>query len=135
MTSPTRSWQPSSARCGGGPFELGGPRVWRFREILEYIAEGNAPPRRLITVPPGIARLQASIFEKLPGKLLTRDQLLLLAHNNVVSPGMPGLPELGIVPTPVELVVPRYLRRYRPGGGRRDVLPEELKGTASDVPP
>jgi NADH dehydrogenase len=35
---------------------------------------------------------------------------------------MPGLAELGIAPTPVELVVPAYLARYRPGGGKRDLF-------------
>ncbi len=119
----------------GGLFELGGPRVWRFRELLEYILKETHRNRPLVTVPMGVARFQAAILERLPGKLLTRDQLVLLAQDNVVSPGMPGLPELGLVPTPVELVVPRYLRRYRPGGGQRDILPEELKGTGSDLPP
>ena len=54
---------------------------------------------------------------------MTRDQLLLLERDNVVSPGKPGLAELGIVPTPVELVVPDYLRRFQPGGGRRNLQP------------
>jgi NADH dehydrogenase len=67
-------------------------------------------------------------MERLPGKPLTRDQLLLLSRDNVVASGMPGLAELGIVPTPVELVVPAYLRRFQPGGGRRPVLPEEQLG-------
>ena len=46
---------------------------------------------------------------------------------------MPGLEELGIVPTPVELIVPAYLRRFQPGGGRRRVLPEEQAGGATDL--
>jgi len=121
--------------AAGGLFELGGPRVWSFRELLEYILIETRRSARLLTVPMGLARFQAGLLERLPGKLLTRDQLLLLAHDNVVSAGVPGLPELGIVPTPVELVVPRYLRRYRPGGGMRDVLPDQLKGTKSDLPP
>jgi len=32
-------------------------------------------------------------------------------------------------------VVPAYLRRFRPGGGKREILPEELKGTKADLPP
>ena len=56
-------------------------------------------------------------MELLPGKPLTRDQLLMLQQDNVVGPTCLGLQELGIVPTPVELVVPSYLRRFRPGGG------------------
>jgi NADH dehydrogenase len=81
----------------------------------------------------GMARLQASIMELLPTKPLTRDQLLLLQQDNVVNPEMPGLKEFGIVPTPVELVVPTYLRRFQPGGGRRRVLPDEQIGGVTDL--
>jgi len=79
-----------------------------------------------------LARMQASIMEHIPGKPFTRDQLLMLQQDSVVSPDMPGLSELGIVPTPVELVVPGYLRRFQPGGGRRRVLPQEQVGGATD---
>jgi NADH dehydrogenase len=64
-------------------------------------------------------RLQAKVLEKLPGKLLTQDQLAMLESDNVVAPGAAGLAELGIVPTAIDLVVPEYLRRFRPGGGTR----------------
>ena len=70
----------------------------------------------------GFARLQARVLEHLPGKLLTQDQLIMLARDNVVTPGVPGLADLGIVATPIDLVVPAYLERYRPGGGRREIL-------------
>ena len=108
----------------GGVYELGGPRVWRFRELLAYILEITGRRRRLIDIPMGLARLQAAICEHLPGKPLTRDQLLLLAQDNVVAAGARTLHDLGIAPTPVELVVPLYLRRYRAGGGRVDPLPQ-----------
>ncbi len=103
----------------GRVFELGGPRVWSFRELLAWILLITQRNRRLVEIPPALAQLQARICEYLPGKPLTRDQLLLLAQDNVVAPGAAGLAELGIVPTPVEMVVPAYLARYRPGGGRR----------------
>jgi hypothetical protein len=64
-----------------------------------------------------LVALGAALAEHLPGKPLTRDQLLLLARDNVVAPGAPDLATLGITPTPVELVVPEYLRLYRRGGG------------------
>jgi len=107
----------------GQIYELGGPRVWTFREILAWILEETRRKRPLVEVPMGIARLQARIGELIPGKPLTRDQLILLGRDNVVSDGMPGLKELGIVPTPVELVVPEYLDRYRVGGGKREEVP------------
>ena len=109
--------------AGGRTYELGGPRVWTFREILVWILKETRRNRPLIEVPMSVARVQARIGELIPGKPLTRDQLILLGRDNVVSEGMPGLQELGIVPTPVELVVPEYLDRYRVGGGKREQVP------------
>ncbi len=107
----------------GRTYELGGPRVWTFREILSWILRETRRNRPLIEVPMSVARLQARIGELIPGKPLTRDQLILLGRDNVVSEGMPGLQDLGIVPTPIELVVPEYLDRYRVGGGKREEVP------------
>ena len=107
----------------GKTYELGGPRVWTFREILAYILSETHRRRRLVNIPMGVARIQAGFAELLPTKPFTRDQLLLLSRDNVVTPGMPGLPELGVVATPVELVVPDYLDRYRPGGGKLERIP------------
>jgi uncharacterized protein YbjT (DUF2867 family) len=114
----------SRADTAGGLYELGGPRVLTFREVLNYVMEVIGRQRRLIDVPMPLARLQALFLEHLPGKLLTTDQLILLQKDNVVAPGAPGLADLGIVPTPIETVVPSYLRRYAPGGGRRLISPE-----------
>ena len=108
--------------AAGQTYELGGPRVWSFRELLAYILKETHRKRLLLDVPMPLARLQARVLERLPGKLLTCDQLLLLAHDNIVHSGMPGLAELGVAPTPVELVVPTYLRRFRPGGSRRELI-------------
>ena len=82
------------------------------------VAFGNASRT---AASPALARLQATVLERLPGKLLTRDQLEMLGRDNVVTPGRDGLRALGIAPTPVELVVPDYLARYRPGGGKREL--------------
>ena len=105
--------------AAGAVYELGGPRIWRFRELLAFILQRIGRRRPMLDIPMPLARLQASIMQRLPGKKLTHDQLLMLQHDNVVSQGMPGLAELGIVATPVELVVPAYLRRFQPGGRRR----------------
>jgi NADH dehydrogenase len=119
--------------AAGAVYELGGPRVWRFRELLAYILQETARKRWMVDVPMGVARLQARCMELVPGKPLTRDQLLMLQQDNVCTAEFPGLAELGIVPTPVELVVPAYLRRFQPGGGRRRVLPEDQIGDATDL--
>ena len=119
--------------AAGAVYELGGPRVWQFREMLAYIVKQLGRHRRLVDVPLGLARLQARFMELVPGKPLTRDQLLMLQRDNVVGADMPGLHELGIVATPMELVVPAYLRRFQPGGGRRRALPAEQAGGASSL--
>ena len=87
----------------------------------------------MVDVPMGLARLQARIMEMLPGKPLTRDQLLMLQQDNVAGADMPGLRELGIVPTPVELVVPGYLRRFRRAAAGAGVLPEQQSAAATDL--
>jgi uncharacterized protein YbjT (DUF2867 family) len=107
---------------GGAIYELGGPRVLSMRELVAYVLSETHRKRPTMAVPTAIARLQAVVLERLPGKLLTRDQLLMLERDNLPDPGMPGLADLGIVPTPMELVVPGYLGRFRPGGGRRTSL-------------
>ncbi len=105
--------------AAGAIFELGGPDVRSFRELMEAVLTWTDRRRKLINVPMGLARLQASLGELVPGKPFTRDQLRMLTRDAVVSAGMPGLAELGIMPTPMDLVVPDYLARFRPGGGRR----------------
>lgn len=97
--------------CAGRTYELGGPRAYSFRELLAYICrQAGVPNRCLLTLPFPIASIQATFMELLPGKPLTRDQVRLLRRDNVVSGTLPGLTDLGIVPTAVELVVPTYLR-------------------------
>ena len=102
----------------GGVYELGGPRALTMRALMDYIMAETGHRRPAIALPACVARLQAAVLEKLPGQLLTRDQLAMLTRDNVVASGMPGLAELGIVSTPIERIVPFYLRRYRPGGKR-----------------
>lgn len=107
------------ADAGGKVFELGGPDIQTFRGLLNYILHETNRHRMLIALPRWLTTIQAAIFQNLPGKLLTTDQLLMLRHDNVVSPGALTLQSLGITPTPLRLIVPDYLRRYRPGGRRK----------------
>ncbi len=106
----------------GKTYEIGGPRVWTFREILAFILKQTRREKRLVDIPMGIARMQASILQHVPGQPLTPDQLLMLSKDNIVAPGALGLADLGITPTPAELVVPAYLsplpaRRWPPSPG------------------
>jgi NADH dehydrogenase len=106
--------------AAGRTFELGGPRVMTMREVLRFILDTTRRHRPMLDMPMGFMRWQARLLERLPVPPITQDQLLLLERDNVVAEGAPGLVELGITPTAVETVVPTYLKRFRPGGGRRE---------------
>lgn len=102
----------------GRTYELGGPRVYTFKELMELVLAQTGRNRMLCNLPFGLATLQGAILERLPGgkTLLTRDQVELLKRDNVVTAGAPGLAELGIAATPAEAIIPTYLDIYRRGG-------------------
>ena len=97
----------------GETYELGGPRIYSYREIMELVSRETGRKCLLVPVPFFAAKMQAAFLELLPSPLLTRDQLKLLAKDNVVGENAKGLAELGVAPTSVEAIVPRYLERYR----------------------
>lgn len=103
----------SRADAAGRTYELGGPRVYTFRELLAYILRVTGRRRLLLPLPWSVGRLQARVFELLPNPPLTRDQLLLLQRDNVVAPDALTLADLGITPKAVEAIVPGYLGRFR----------------------
>jgi len=100
----------------GRTYELGGPRTYTFRELLELMLREIRRRRRFIDLPFGLAALQARLMAILPNPPLTPDQVELLKRDNVASPGALGLSSLGITPTPVEAILPTYLDRFRRGG-------------------
>jgi NADH dehydrogenase len=104
--------------AAGKVFELGGPRVMSMRQVLRYILDVTGRRRPMIALPEGFVRLQARLGELLPTPPLTRDQLILLGKDNVVSPNALGFQTLGIEPKAVEAIVPAYLARFRRGGQR-----------------
>jgi NADH dehydrogenase len=106
-------------KAPGGIYELGGPDVKTFRELIEFMLKMIERKRLIVDLPLPLARIQAAFLERLPGKLLTGDQIKLLQCDNVVGAGILDLASLGIVATPMDLILPSYLARYRPGGRRR----------------
>ena len=101
------------AAAPGETYELGGPRVASFRELLGYVLEVTQRRRPLVAMPELLVQAQIALTAWLPNPPLTRDQRLMLEKDNVVAPGMPGLAALGIAPTAMENVVPGYLARFR----------------------
>lgn len=102
--------------CAGKTYELGGPRVYTFKELLELLLKEIRRKRLLLPLPFWAAHMEAMFLELLPIPLLTRDQVKLLRRDNVVGSSALTLQDLGIDPTAVELILPTYLDRYRPGG-------------------
>jgi len=100
----------------GRTFELGGPRVASFRELMAMVLDMTGRRKRLVEIPDRLVRLQARVGEHLPGKPLTRDQLAQLRRDNVVANGAEGFAALGIEPRAMESVVPGYLSRFRRAG-------------------
>ena len=97
-------------------YELGGPRIYTFKALLELLLVEIRRKRVLIDVPFAIASLQARLLSLLPSPPLTPDQVEMLKSDNVVANGALGLPALGIVPKAVEAILPTYLDRFRRGG-------------------
>lgn len=112
----------SQPEARGETFELGGPKVYSFKELMRLMLKAIGRKRLLLPLPFPLARLQAGVLEqvtRLPLPIappLTRDQVTLLESDNVVSKKAKTLADLGIEPHSVEVILPTYLDRYRPGG-------------------
>jgi NADH dehydrogenase len=105
----------------GAPYELGGPEVLTLREIMEIILATVERERMLVSLPFGLAKLQALLLQFAPGALkLTPDQVELLRSDNVVSEAAKAagltLEGLGVTPDSMEAIVPQYLWRFRRAG-------------------
>ena len=106
-----------------GLYELGGPEVRTFRELMQQMLAVVQRRRLIVNVPFAVAGLMGSAFDlgrTLTGGLvkgpLTRDQVRNLAVDNVVGPDAQGFTALGITPTSMAAVLPDYLWRFRPSG-------------------
>jgi uncharacterized protein YbjT (DUF2867 family) len=105
----------------GATYELGGPEVLTMREIMEIILSTIERHRMLVSLPFGLAKLQALLLQFAPGPLkLTPDQVELLRSDNVVSETAKTahltLEGLGIMPDSLEAIAPQYLWRFRKAG-------------------
>jgi NADH dehydrogenase len=105
----------------GGTYELGGPEVLTMREIMEIILRVIERKRMLVSLPFGLAKLQALLLQFAPGPLkLTPDQVALLRTDNVVSDAAKAagltLEGLEITPDSLEAIAPQYLWRFRKSG-------------------
>ncbi|MGA7329106.1 MAG: complex I NDUFA9 subunit family protein [Rhodomicrobium sp.] len=86
-------------------YELGGPRVYVYEDLIKLIADRLHKRRVLLPMGFPIWRVLAAIAEMVPGAPLSRSQVELMETDTVVSTGMPGFDALGISPKPLEPVL------------------------------
>lgn len=96
----------------GKIYELGGPSVYSFHDLMDITLSILGRKRILLPVPFFVASLEAALLELLPHPLLTRDQVQLLKRDNVVSGATLSFKDLKLTPVNLESVVPGYLARY-----------------------
>ena len=106
----------------GRTYELGGPGVYTFKELLEIMLRETRHRRILLPIPTPIAKvmgqagdLQAMLLPVIAPQITT-DQVALLQRDNVADTDLPGLAALGVTPTALEAILPTYLWKYRKGG-------------------
>lgn len=105
----------------GATYELGGPNVYTFKELMQYILATIGRRRLLVPLPFFAAKFKAQFLQFAPSPLtLTPGQVDMLRTDNVVSDAAIAekrtLPGIGISPEPVEAIVPSYLWRFRRTG-------------------
>jgi NADH dehydrogenase len=104
----------------GLTYELGGPDVMTFRELMEFVLATAERRRLLVPLPFALAEFQAWFLQFMPKPLLTPDQVRLLKTDNVVSSEARRegrtLEALGIAPQAIASIVPTYLWRFRKTG-------------------
>jgi NADH dehydrogenase len=109
----------------GRTFEIGGPVVYTFKELMEVVKRETARSPVLIPVPYFVASVQAMFLQFAPKPMLTPEQVTRLKTDNVVT-GSDTLASLSISPTSVEAEVPSYLWRYRPKGQYDESVRDKL---------
>jgi len=113
-----------TGRARPGVYELGGPDIRTFRELMVQMLAVIRRRRLVMNVPFPLARLmgwsfdmlQRATFGLLENKMITRDQVRNLRHDNVVGDRVMTFADLGIEPAALAAVLPEYLWRFRPGG-------------------
>ncbi len=102
----------------GNIYEIGGPKVISFGDMVKSILKTINKKRFVIEMPMPLAKIQSSITDLLPiPPILTRDQCEILSESdNIVSGNYLSLKDLNVKPSDVEQEMKKWLWRYRDGG-------------------
>lgn len=112
-----------------GIYELGGPEVMSLREIVQDTLKVIERRRLVINLPFWLAGIMAGVFDLgqtvtgglLTNRIVTRDQVRLLRHDNIVAADARGFADLGLVPTHPAAILPEYLWPFRPKGQYHEI--------------
>lgn len=97
----------------GKTYELGGPMVMSFKDVMDTVLQMTGRKRLLMPVPLWLAEMKAVFLQLLPKPLLTTDQVELLKRDNVVGKRVKTFKHLGIEPQTPAAILPTYLTRYQ----------------------
>jgi NADH dehydrogenase len=97
----------SDGETFGQAYDLCGPNVYTLRQLVDFVLHITARRRPIIELNPLLSRLQAWLMERLPGPLLTRDNIASMQVDNVCECGFPEV--FGFTPASLESVAPAYL--------------------------
>ena len=100
----------------GKTYELGGPKVYTYKELIELTLKYIGRRRLLLPIPYLFAKLAGMILQYLPNPIITVDQIKLLKYDFIVNKTALGFKNLDITTTSVEMIVPEYLKRYSYNG-------------------
>ncbi|MEP3636445.1 MAG: complex I NDUFA9 subunit family protein [Paracoccaceae bacterium] len=117
-----------SGQAAAGVYELGGPDVHTFRDLMTKMLGVIHRRRLVLNMPFWVARIMGFAFDManamslgLVPAMVTRDQVKTLKNDNVVSNDALGFDDLGIEPVALDAVLPEYLWPYRPSGQYDDI--------------
>lgn len=94
-----------------GVYELGGPEIFRYRELVEMVSAHFQRRRILLPLPFWLWNVLARLLSVLPSPPLTRDQVALMRSDNVVGGSMPNLHDLGVSPTAIRSALTEQTKR------------------------
>ena len=125
----------ASGEAAPGVYELGGPKTYSFRELMQLMLEVIRRRRFVLALPGAVAGFMAKwfglwqtlSFGLWTNTILTSDQLEMLKTDNVVSEGAKTLADLGVSPTPAEAVLDSYLYPWRPYGQYAEITENAKK--------
>ncbi len=107
---------PDTAQYDGMIYEMAGPQVYTFRQMLDVMKKYTHQEFSYASLPMPIAKVMGAAAGILPSPALTLDQVRSLQYDCIAGPSNAGLTSLGVAPTSLDSILPTYLSQYWPGG-------------------